>query len=253
MQDILAITLTALHHDANRLERVSSNLANATTPAYKREVFLQRPNAVEAQGVSFTRAVTLAATQAGERQAGTSAPTFEVLRDMRPGTLHATRQSLDVALTGPGYFEVATENGPAYTRHGQFQLDGRGRLVTLQGHPVMGVNGEILLTDSQPTIAVNGSIAERDRSVAQLKIVGFESASSLQALEGGLYASVAPPRILRNDEFQVRQGHLENANVNSMQEMVQLTQTMRHFESLLKTVQGYDEMVASAIRKLGDL
>jgi flagellar basal-body rod protein FlgF len=251
MQDIFAITLAAMHHDAARLERVSANLANATTPGYKREVFLQRPTSPG--NVSFSQAVGLVAHQAVERQAGTAPASFDVVRDMRPGTLHATRQSLDVALTGPGYFEVATESGPVYTRHGQFQLDARGRLVTLQGHPVIGVGGEILLTDGQPTIAPNGAITERDRLVGQLKVVGFDGPASLQPLEGGLYAAATPPRVLRQDEFQLRQGHLENANVNSMYEMVQLTQTMRHFESLAKAVQGYDEMVGSAIRKLGDL
>jgi flagellar basal-body rod protein FlgF len=253
MQEILAITLTAMQHDAARLERVSSNLANATTPAYKREVFLQRPLSVDASGLSFTQAVNLASSQSGERRALGTVPAFDVMRDMKAGTLRPTRQNLDLALAGPGYFEVATESGPAYTRHGQFQLDHRGRLVTPQGHPVMGLNGEIVLTDAQPTIDANGNITERGRVVAQLKVVGFEQAATLQALEGGLYASPMPARSMRSDEIQIRQGHLENANVNSMTEMVQLMQTMRHFESLQKTVQGYDEMVGSAIRKLGDL
>jgi flagellar basal-body rod protein FlgF len=253
MQEILAITLAAMQHDAARVERVSSNLANATTPAYKREVFLQRPIPVDASGLSFTQAVSRAATQSGERRATGAMPTFEIVRDMKAGTLRPTRQNLDLALAGPGYFEVATESGPAYTRHGQFQLDARGRLVTPQGHPVMGHNGEIVLTDAQPTIDGNGNITERGRLVAQLKIVEFEQTAALQSLEGGLYASSMPARSLRSDEIQVRQGHLENPNINSMTEMVELMQTMRHFESLQKTVQGYDEMVGSAIRKLGDL
>ncbi|NOJ99668.1 flagellar hook-basal body protein, partial [Corallococcus coralloides] len=52
---------------------------------------------------------------------------------------------------------------------------------------------------------------------------------------------------------QVRQGYLENSNVSSMQEMVHLVQTMRHFESMQKVALGYDEMTGQAIRKLGEL
>jgi flagellar basal-body rod protein FlgG len=37
-----------------------------------------------------------------------------------------------------------------------------------------------------------------------------------------------------------------------MQEMVQLVQTMRHFESMQKVALGYDEMLGSAIRRLGE-
>jgi len=50
----------------------------------------------------------------------------------------------------------------------------------------------------------------------------------------------------------VRQGFLENANVNSMQEMVDLMQTMRHFESMQKVALGHDEMMGAAIRRLGE-
>jgi flagellar basal-body rod protein FlgF len=60
------------------------------------------------------------------------------------------------------------------------------------------------------------------------------------------------PLPLAAGQVQVRQGFLENANVNSMQEMVQLIQTMRHFESMQKVALGYDDMVGAAIRRLGD-
>jgi flagellar basal-body rod protein FlgF len=34
--------------------------------------------------------------------------------------------------------------------------------------------------------------------------------------------------------------------------MVELTQTMRHFESILRMAQGRDEMLGIALRKLGE-
>jgi flagellar basal-body rod protein FlgF len=50
---------------------------------------------------------------------------------------------------------------------------------------------------------------------------------------------------------QVRQGALENSNVDHMTEMVQMVQVMRHFETMTHVVQSYDEMVGTAIAKLG--
>jgi flagellar basal-body rod protein FlgG len=35
--------------------------------------------------------------------------------------------------------------------------------------------------------------------------------------------------------------------------MVQLMQATRHFESMQKAIQSYDEVVGTAIRKLGEL
>ena len=49
------------------------------------------------------------------------------------------------------------------------------------------------------------------------------------------------------------QGHLENSNVNSMDEMMHLMQTMRHFESMMRLTQGYDEMIGTAIKKFSDI
>jgi len=53
-------------------------------------------------------------------------------------------------------------------------------------------------------------------------------------------------------ELQVRQGYLENSNVESTREMTSLIDTMRHFETVNKMVQGYDDMLGTAIRKLGE-
>ncbi len=58
---------------------------------------------------------------------------------------------------------------------------------------------------------------------------------------------------MKDADIQVRQGYLENSNVNAMQEMVQMIQTMRHFESMQKVAISYDDMTGQAVRKLGDL
>jgi flagellar basal body rod protein FlgG len=50
----------------------------------------------------------------------------------------------------------------------------------------------------------------------------------------------------------LRTGFLETSNVSSPQEMVRLTETVRHFESLQRLVQGYDETLEKTIRKLGE-
>jgi flagellar basal body rod protein FlgG len=50
----------------------------------------------------------------------------------------------------------------------------------------------------------------------------------------------------------LRSGFLENSNVSSPQEMVRLNETVRHFEALQRIVQGHDESLENAIRKLGD-
>ncbi len=53
------------------------------------------------------------------------------------GGLKVTDNPLDVALNGPGFFEVSTPSGIRYTRSGSFKLAPDGRLVTSDGFPVL--------------------------------------------------------------------------------------------------------------------
>ena len=245
MQDVMAMTLQAMQADATRLDRVGVNLANVTTPAYKRELAIQRTAAG-----SHSTFASLVETQASPRD-GSDLAAVVVTRDMRVGTLKSTGQPLDFALTGHGFFEVSTPTGPAYTRHGQFQLDARGRVVTAQGDAVMGTGGDIVLA-APPVVDATGAFTEDGRVVAKLRVVDFEAAETMDRLPGGLYA--AGDKVATSDDqaADVRQGYLENTNVDPMREMTDLIRTMRHFESMQRVVQGYDDMLGTAIRKLGD-
>ncbi|HSW16099.1 MAG TPA: flagellar hook-basal body protein [Ramlibacter sp.] len=257
MNEILSVALRGIHHDMARLDAVAMNLANAQTAGFKREVVLAAPFAQ-----------TLAALQArsaADDAAPAAAAAATTRIDASAGTLKATGQSLDLALTGPGWFEVMTDHGLAYTRQGNFQLDAQGRLVTAQGHRVMGTSGEIQLAHGMPVIDAQGRVFEgalpgadaaslRGEPIAQLKVLHFSPDAQLQRLGAGLFLAnseaVTPDASLPATEL--RQGYLENANVSSMHEMVELMQTVRHVESLQKVALAYDEMLGGAIRRLGE-
>jgi flagellar basal-body rod protein FlgF len=251
--ELFAITLTSLQQDMARLDQVATNLANVSTPAYKRQVLSVRP---------FTQALNEAAAQVpGVDEVTTARSTTEVLSDQRVGTARHTGRPLDLALLGEGHFEVLTDSGPAYTRKGDFTVDAQGRLVTSQGLAVMSKNGEIRLTGRTPVIDAAGNVTElvspADGAPAmplgQLKIMRFEKPQNLRRLGEGLFAQGEGMTVLPDGEVQLRQGALENANVSTTREMVDLIETMRHFESMQRVIQGYDEMIGSAVRKLAEV
>jgi flagellar basal-body rod protein FlgG len=240
-----------------RVDRIALNLANVATPGYKREVVAVKPfaRALEEARPAAAGAPPAQATGGPGAQAAVA-----ILADARPGTIKVTGHALDLALVGDGFFEVMTEAGPAYTRQGDLQVDARGRLATARGHPVMGTNGEIVLTTQRPAVDAAGNVTEPGvvtapgTPLARIKVVRFERPGSLQRLGDGLLAAGEGMALVPGDgSARIRQGALENANVSSMHEMVQLIETMRHFESMQKVAQGYDELLGMAIRKLGDL
>jgi flagellar basal-body rod protein FlgG len=254
MNEILSLVLGSMQADMARLDRVAMNLANAQTAGYKREVAVTLPFAARVdRGV-----------QEGPSMEGTVGPGTAILAsyvDQRPGTLKATGQPLDLALVGPGWFEVQTEAGTAYTRQGNFRLDARGRVVTQQGHPVLGVGGEIQLAQGHPAIDAAGRVFDaagggqggsRGTPLAQLRIVQFESSAQVERLGDGLVRVHGEPVAATEGSTQVQQGFLENSNVQSMQEMVQPLQSVRHLETMQKVATSYDEMLGTSIRRLGE-
>lgn len=257
MDKVLSIALASLHQDMNRMDRVALNLVNSATPGFKREVAVSRPfmNLIE-DGATPNSQV------AGANSVLTSMP-MQVVLDTRPAALKMTGEPLDLALTGDGFFEVQTETGPAYTRQGNFHTDAQGRLITAQGYPVAGKNGDIFLTTQTPRIDGFGNITEPDAApkaaglpngpIAQIKVVRFEQTSQMRHLGEGLLTPGEGISAHSPGAGQIKQGALENSNVSSAREMVELIQTMRHFESIQKVTQGYHEMLGVAIHKLGDL
>jgi flagellar basal-body rod protein FlgG len=258
MQPTLAIALTGMQDDMNHLDRVAQNMVNMATPGYKREVVLARPFADVVDGV--------AAAADGAATPGVAATLTRpvLLVDTSAGSLKPTGQPLDLALSGDGWFEVSTAQGVAYTRQGDFQVDAKGRLVTSAGDLVMGKAGEIHLLTRTPAIDAAGNITEPNapasigansgtQPVAQLKVVRFEDTRGMRHLGAGLLSAGDTPTVVSDATARVHQGQLEASNTNTMQEMVQVMQTMRHFESMQKVVQGYDDLMGTAIQKLGDL
>ena len=242
MDPVLSVVLGSMHADVARMERVAMNIANAQTAGYKREVVTATPFAARVDDAARPVAVHT---------------------DQRPGTLKRTGASLDVALAGPGWFEVATPQGVAYTRQGHFRQDAQGRVVTQQGHPVLGVGGEIVLSAAVPGIDAAGRIFEGAGAAdgaartgaapsAQLKVVQFDGATAMHRLGDGLFRLQGEPVHSAEGAVQVRQGFLENSNVSHMHEMVRLLETVRHMESLQKVALSYDEMLGTSIRKLGE-
>jgi flagellar basal-body rod protein FlgG len=225
MSDALRMAVQAMHNDQARIDGVSRNLANVSTPGYRRETHVSR---------SFTDVI--AATI-----------------DTRPGSFKHTGRPLDVAIEGEGFFEVATATGPAYTRQGSFHVDARGRLATEAGDAVMGTRGEIPLATAQVAIDRQGRVTDNGRIVGQIKVMKLADPGRLERLGAGLVRPASGAAPTEVPAAALRSAHIESSNVSAMNEMVKLVETMRHFEASQKIVQASDEMLEKALRKLGEL
>jgi len=229
--------------DQARMDAISHNTANVLTPGFKRQISTSSAFSVQvAQGLD---SVSASITPAQE------SPT-QLSIDPTAGAMRPTGSPHDVAIEGPGFFEVQTAKGTFYTKLGSIRADLQGRLVVADDVPLMGVGGELRVTNNPFTIASNGEVKQDERVVGRLKIVNFTNPQALVPSGGGLYLAGKAQLADTRTDNTLRVGFLEGSNVSSPQEMVRLSETVRHFESLQKVVQGYDDTLEKTIRKLGD-
>lgn len=244
MSDGLAISAYGMDFDARRLGIIAQNVANSTTTGFKKAILVSRPFA-DYLGIE-TRATGGAAAAVPA-----SAPDMATVTDFTQGTQRYTGNPLDLTIEGPGFFELRQGDRVVYSRQGNFQLDLGGRLVNHAGLTVSGTSGDITLTSAQPVIDAQGRVTEAGKDAGQVKVVRIANPQTLEGLGDGLYAATDKTQV-RGGRAQVRQGFLEASNVATMQEMVRMIETMRHFEASQKVVQAYDGILDKAISKLGD-
>ncbi len=231
-----------------RLEAVSQNLANANTAGYKagRLVFQVRPLTREADigGISLDPVLGRTAVQVAE---------VASVRDFAQGAVRSSGNPLDVALTGEGFFAVATPRGERYTRQGSFALDGEGFLVTQHGERVQGDGGDLQVGGGDIAIGDDGSITSDGLAVGRIKVVGFgpkpplvpEGAALFAPMPGVVAAPVDPASV------RVQPGAIEASNVDPVASMVELVEVARGFESYMRAMQRLDEVAQRSINEVG--
>ena len=169
------------------------------------------------------------------------------------GAIHQTGKDLDFAVQGAGYFQVKTSAGPAYTRNGEFHLDGTGKLMNGQGLEVHGESGPITINLSQGPITVDrsGQIAQGKEIVGKLAVFDLTKTGQLQRSGTGLFVTpdnATPPRV---EKPEIMQGYIEESNVVPLQEMVNLITVSRAYEVSQKLITSLDQTTRSAIETLG--
>ncbi|HVM33117.1 MAG TPA: flagellar basal-body rod protein FlgF [bacterium] len=175
--------------------------------------------------------------------------------DYSQGSRLQTQNPLDMALTGPGFFTVMNPDGQLlYTRDGSFNLDADGRLVTKDGLPVMGHNGQIFIDGKTMTVDQQGNITVDGKAVDQLAVVQVKNQTQLEKVGHSLFKGQTPLALDKwPDNILVQQGFLEQSNVNSVEAMVQMINVTRSYEMNSRVVSTYDNIMGQAASEIGTL
>jgi flagellar hook protein FlgE len=269
---MLNIPATGLMATTKGLDAIANNLANGATNGFKSET------------AQFS---DMMASDSSERPAdltGQGVLIGGISRDNSQGNLQSTGSSLDVSISGNGYFVfgdgMATNPisvPPTYSRDGQLSIDPSGNIVDTNGNPILGyptAGGALIAGTPAPinvfakvgndpskiasiTIGSNGLVSVTGTNgtstpIAGLAIASFENPNGLQDVTGTGFVETsqsgpATLGIAGTSNFgTINQGSLEQSNVDITGQLLNMIQMQQAYDANAKALQAGSDMLRTA-------
>lgn len=228
---------------------IASNMANAQTIGFRAELLNATPMTLKGPSLE-ARAMT-----EGEVRGAS----------MAQGTLIATGNPLDVALTGDTMLAVQAEDGnEVYTRRGDLSISPGGVLQNGDGRPVIGEGGPITVPlGSKVSLSPDGGVLvanpetpdQPPQLVGRIKIASTTGSRIEKGLDGLFRVDAGngqPGAVLPQDaDARLMVGSLEQSNVDPTRILVEMVEAQRLFDMRTKLVsqaREVDESSASLMR-----
>jgi flagellar basal-body rod protein FlgF len=243
MENALLIGLSRQAALGRELDVIANNMANVTTNGFK---------ARDARFREFLMPTARADSFARPDQQLSYVIDAGTPLDLTAGPVEMTGNPLNAAIKGDGFFAVQTAVGERYTRNGAFEIDGRGRLVTSDGHQVLGQSGPITIgpEETNVSIAPDGAVLTSQGERGRIRLVRFANPQSLNNEGENLFASTQPAQA--DTVSRVQSGAIERSNVKPVLEMSRLIEVNRSYTSISSMISRMDELRRSAISRLAD-
>jgi flagellar basal-body rod protein FlgG len=186
---------------------------------------------------------------------GLGVKTSAIEKDFTQGSTKVTNAPFDIEIQGSGFFPVQLPSGQiAYTRDGAFKKGPDGRVLDKNGN---ALQPEIVIPPNAAGVEIspNGSVSiiletnTVPQNIGQIQLVNFVNPAGLRAIGGNLFmptnSSGVPQQSLpgQNGVGVLAQGQLETSNVNIVDEMVNMINAQRAFETNGKVMQAADQML----------
>jgi flagellar basal-body rod protein FlgF len=244
--------VAAINEQRISRQMVTNELANVSTVGFKRS-FEASVRAVQVNGPGLSTRM--------QPQSFT-----EDFIQLKAGTVMATGNNLDVALTGSAVLGVTSADGQlAFTRRGDLRVNANGVLENGSGYLVRGEGGSPISAPAGLVITIesDGTVFGRDPAQTNATppvplgtlLLRDASEVKLQRRPDGLFSVVGleqgkdfpsgpnPPRLTA--------GALEGSNVNALDTMIKLLDQSRTFEqqiNMIKEAKSTDESGATMMK-----
>ncbi len=246
---------------AQRVNNIANNIANSNTVGFKSEginqkswsEFLGYANA----NLPIEPNTRLAANFINESVNSVVHMDKDYI-NFSQGSLEKTGNKLDFAIEGKGFFAVLSPNGIEYTRDGQFSINNQGILVQAgTNYPVIGENyfknGKMIKVDSQTEFSQTGAVLNNGAQTDTIAIRDFPNYANLRKVGDNCFVPINNMQPQLTASFSLKEGYLEQSNVNIIKEMVELIQNQRSYDSYQKVISTFANQLIPNTIQLGSV
>ena len=246
---------TGMSCQQSNIDTIANNLANVNTSGFKK-------SRINFQDLMYQNSRTAgAATASGAQipsgiQVGMGAKVVSVEKLFSQGDFSQTKNQLDIAIQGKGFFKLTQNGVDVFTRSGSFKVDKNGFICDNNGNrlqPEFAIPAKAvsITLDSGGKLVASGSDGKELGSV-QIQLYDFSNSAGLQSIGQNLLVSSdgSGDPVQGNpgtDQFgTLLQGFLEMSNVDVVEEMINMIIAQRAYEVGSKAIQTGDEMLQMA-------
>lgn len=242
-------------NEQRRVDILANNMANAATTGYKKEgstseafkdLMAFKINDTSEPGVSKPLGGMNMGVKIGE-----------VYTDYSQGSIHETGNTFDLALSNKGFFAVEFTNKKGetsvkYTRDGNFTLNLKGELVNKNGDYLLNKAGAHIVLNPTMDAEIDsyGNIYQNHQNMGRINVTDFADYNYLEKY-GENYYTALEGSTEKEPNCEVISGYLEDSNVQVVQEMVDLINFTRAYETNQKMIQAVDSTLERAVNNVG--
>jgi len=234
------------------LDVIANNLANVNTAGFKKSRVsfqdlmyqnMRMPGAATSTGAKLPAGI----------QVGMGAKVVAVEKVFLQGDYSQTKNQLDLAIEGKGFFKLLNNGKEVYTRAGSFKQDKDGYICDANGNrlqPEFAIpqKTNTITVETGGKVVASGSDGKELGSV-QIQLYNFLNPAGLMSVGNNLLVASdgSGDPVQGNpgtdDYGTILQGSLEMSNVDVVEEMVNMITTERAYEIGSKVIQTGDDML----------
>ena len=227
------------------LNVIGNNVINSQTPGYRAERVVTSTFEQEL----VTRLESGEYVRIGTADQIATVDTVETVFD--ESSLYESDNPYDLAVCGDGFFNVSDGENTFLTRNGCFNIDEEGYLVLDDIGRVQGTNGDIFVGGSDYRVELNGDVYDHNGAYAGTLVIS-KPADNAQTIkfENSYFLT---DEVVEAEEYVVRQGVYERANVDMTDEYTRLIEAQAAFKACSTALSIIDQLNSKSASQIASV